>query len=346
MTVTAGIDVHHKQWNVSVFLEDRNFKTFQQAPSAEALREYIDNNFPGADIRAGYESGFSGFSTYRALELVGIRTMVINASDVPAADKDRRRKTDKRDAVRIAKAINAGQVEGVYVPTEQQEADRRMVRMRTETIRKEINRNKNRIKAFLKLHGLKGPDNDGEKWSVAYVEWLKGLRFRYSSDQVSFGLLMDTYDFHEEQRRKIEKEIRELSKEPRHADIYRSLTSMKGIGLLTSMSLITELIDMRRFPDLDHVASYIGLVPDVSASDSNIKVKGVTGRTNGNCRRLLVQSAWTASGTDPVMARHYHGWKKRMIAQKAIIKLSRKMLSVIRSLWLSGDTYRPVMTTE
>ena len=87
--ITVGIDIHLKQWNVSVFVEDRHYKTFQQEPSPQKLCEYLEKHFPEGTYQSSYEAGYFGYQPHRELESLGINNMVINMnSESPTITKE------------------------------------------------------------------------------------------------------------------------------------------------------------------------------------------------------------------------------------------------------------------
>jgi len=134
-----------------------------------------------------------------------------------------------------------------------------------------------------------------------------------------------------------------MSREEKYREKVEILRSIPGVGLLTSMVLLTEIININRFRRLDEFCSYFGIVPDVEQSDKTEKVKGMTKRTNREVRRIIIQASWVASGRAPDLAIAYHRWtkKEKMKAQKAIVKVARKLLSIVRALLMKGEKYEP-----
>ena len=70
--IYVGIDVHKKQWNVSIMGANKEHKTFVQPPDATKLGNYLRVNFPNADYYSVYEAGFSGFWAHEALQKEGL----------------------------------------------------------------------------------------------------------------------------------------------------------------------------------------------------------------------------------------------------------------------------------
>lgn len=155
-TIYVGIDVHLKNWDVSVFLNKQYIRSFHQEADSERLSSTLKRDYPNAMFECAYESGFSGFWLQRDLCLRGIKCIVVNAADVPQTDKDKKTKTDRSDSRKIAQALEAGQLRGIYVPDQVTEGERKLVRYRQQTLG-DLTRNKNRIKHFLYQKGIQIP---------------------------------------------------------------------------------------------------------------------------------------------------------------------------------------------
>lgn len=340
IVITIGIDIHLRQWNVSIYIENRHHKTFQQDPCPETLFRYLQKEFPGANYQSSYEAGYFGYSVHRKLVELGIKNIVVNAADIPTSDKEKRRKNDRVDAKKIGRAQLNGLTKGIYIPSKQMEADRKLLRYRTTVIRKSITRNKQRLKAYLVRLGLhKKIDNyDKSYWSKKLIQQIRDLEIDQLSDKFVLDELLDKFDYLKLKMRKINRQIVLLSRHPRYEKIVENLKSVPGIGLLTAMALVTEIWDMERFKSLDKLSSFVGIVPDTSSSDTKEKVKGITKRANTELRRLLVQASWVASGRCKYLGSIYQK-NKKIRQQKAIIKVSRKLLSIIRAVWMKGEKY-------
>lgn len=86
--IFVGIDVHKKQWTVTVRHRGQVQKTFMMNPDPEKLAEYLKRNYPDTEYHSVYEAGFSGFEAHRALCRLGVQNIVINPADVPTSGKE------------------------------------------------------------------------------------------------------------------------------------------------------------------------------------------------------------------------------------------------------------------
>ena len=150
-TVYAGLDAHIKDWKVKILLDGLVCKSFTQPPDPEVLNNYLRRKYPGARYKSVYEAGFCGFWIHEQLTALGIENIVVNPSDVPTTDKEKKQKTDKRDAHKLAKGLRSGMLEAIHVPDRELLEQRSLVRHRARQV-KDMTRIKNRIKGYLHVY--------------------------------------------------------------------------------------------------------------------------------------------------------------------------------------------------
>ena len=114
-TVFVGIDVHKKQWTVTIRHCGLAQKTFSMDPEPEKLADYLKRNYPDAEYRSVYEAGFCGFEAHRALCKLGVQNIVINPADVPTSGKEREKKNDSCDSRKLARELENGSLEPIYI---------------------------------------------------------------------------------------------------------------------------------------------------------------------------------------------------------------------------------------
>ena len=182
--IFLGLDVHKKSWDVRILTEN----TMQQQihispPEVSKLVNLIKGRYPGGNYLCAYEAGFSGFWLQEELESHGIKTLVVHAADIPTSDKDKRFKTDRQDCTKIAKALRAGMLQGIYCPDKQQQLDRSIVRQRY-TLASDQRRVKNRIKAHLNFYGIEISSSGGyniDYWSARRIKDIVSLPWKTST---------------------------------------------------------------------------------------------------------------------------------------------------------------------
>jgi transposase len=338
-TIFCGIDVHKKSWRVNIRCEEFELEDYSQDPSEELLVKHLEKRYPGATYQAAYEAGFSGFGIQRSLKSSGISCIVVNPADVPLTDKDKKRKSDRIDARKLSHHLAGNMLRSVYVPSIRMEHARALVRQRIRLVSDQT-RCKNKIWGFLMFHGLKlQMDKPNDYWSRRFVESLKTLPGLTPLLRQVLDTGLEEYLLIRKLVGDMTKQIRVLSTQKSFASLQDLIQGIPGIGLLNSMVIITELQDMKRFKTLDKLCSYAGIVPDTASSADRTIVKGITHRSNHYLRPALVESSWILIRKDPAMLHLYKKYCRRMVPNKAIIKIARHLLSRIRYVWTNRIEY-------
>jgi transposase len=339
--IYIGLDVHKSNWKTSIFTKEFEHKTFTQDPNPDILANYLRRNFPGANYHAAYEAGYCGFWIHDALKDRGIDCIVINPADVPTKDKERKRKNNRIDARKLARSLRNGDLEPIYVPHREALEDRSLIRSRRNAI-KELTRFKNRVKAMLTSYGINIPEQLKQgNWSGAFIKWLETVCFHRHTGKRAFQFYIDELKRFRQRVADLNRDIRKLAQEELYRDRVKYLTTIPGIGTLTAMIILTELVTLDRFKTLDQLASYIGLVPGESSSgdDDDVNFTDITPRSHHYLRSILIECAWVAVRKDPALTLCYQQLIRRMVGQKAIIRIARKLLNRIRYVLKNNREY-------
>ena len=340
--IYVGIDVHKTNWKVSIMGEHLTHKTFSQDPRPDQLYEYLVTHFPGAEYYSAYEAGFSGFWTHDKLQSLGIHSMVVNPSDIPTTDKEKRQKEDKRDSRKIARSLRNGELTPIRVPSPKNRQDRSLLRVRKSLV-KDLQRNKNRVKGFLFFYGVPFPERFQENashWSGAFMQWLASLDFEQESGGDSLAILIESSRYQRDQLLAVSRKIRALSRSDDYAQDVELLCSLPGVGTLTAMTWLTEIGQIDQYKTLDHLCSYIGLVPSTHSSSDKEKVGHITPRSQNRVRSMLIESAWIAARMDPVLMKKFHQLCRRMKANDAIVRIAKRLVSRIRCVLVNQKKYQ------
>ena len=322
-----GLDVHKNNWTVSIFTKDFEHKTFSQNPDANILARYLHRNFPGGTYYSVYEAGYCGFWIHDALNDLGINNMVINPADVPTKDKERKRKNNRIDSRKLARSLRSGDLEPIYVPKRINLEERALLRARRTAV-KEQTRYKNRIKGLLSFFGIQYPEHFRKgRWSRAFIHWIETIPMETSPGKIALTFYIDELLHCRQRITFLNREIRNLAK-ARFKEKVDLLKTIHGIGNLLAMIFLLEIVDIKRFKNLDKLASFIGLVPGENSSgdDDDIKNTKITPRSHHYLRSMLIEAAWVAVRKDPALTMCYNKLIKRMSGQKAIIRITKKLL--------------------
>jgi transposase len=295
------------------------------------LANYLNRTFPGGRYHSVYEAGYCGFWIHEALCGYGINNMVTNPADVPTKDKERKQKNNRVDSRKLARSLRSGELQAIYVPGRIHLERRALLRARR-TAAKEQTRYQNRVKGFLSFFGIQIPSQFGEgRWSGSFIEWIENIPMQDPNGQAA--LLFYLYELKHYRRRlaELNRAIRQLAGSEQFKEIVKLLTTIPGIGLLTAMIFLLEIVDITRFQNLDKLASFFGLIPGENSSgdDDDINHTGITPRKHSYLRAMLIEAAWIAARKDPALTMCYKQLTKRMSGKKAIIRIARKLLSRI-----------------
>ena len=342
-SIYTGIDVHKKQWSIFIMSAHKEHKGFVQDPDPAVLGKYLRENFPGATYYSVYEAGFCGFWVDEALKKEGIHNIVVNPADVPSMDKERKNKSDKMDCRKLCKGLRNGDLKPIHVPTRVELEDRELVRLRTKLVC-DIRRIKCRIKGILNLYGIKSPFSG---WTKGFLKWLKQLQMTSSNGTFVLHALVKELEDVSELKKEVGRQLRVgLLKNERYAASIKYLCSVPGVGLITALTILTELGNTSRFRNIDQLCSYIGLVPTLHSSGEHEHVGSLTSRRNRHILSVLIESAWTAVGKDPALMQNYHKLVTRMKGQQAIIRIARQLMGRMRYVLLHQTTYQLNVVAE
>ena len=331
-----GLDVHLKSWKVTIRHNRMELRTFSMNPSPDELHRHLNKNYASGNYYTVYESGFCGYWIHRKLTELGINNIIVNAADIPTTNKEKDQKRDHIDSRKLARELENASIKGIYIPTEKQQALRSVSRVYYQTV-DDRKRLKLRIKSYLHFNGIEIPRADHlSHWSGRFMHWLKSIEF---SDKENSYHLKQLIIALEQKRRQTLDILKYIRRHFKDIPAIAFLQSVKGIGLITAFTLSSELIDIRRFKNCDQLASYVGLVPSVSASGEKESNKGLTFRHNKYLRKRIIESAWVAVRTDPGLTMSFGQLIKRMPKQKAIIRIAKKLLNRIRYVWMNEKPY-------
>jgi len=337
--IFAGIDVHKKSWSVHVVSDVIEHGAFTQAPDPQKLSGYLKKHFPGATYHSVYEAGFCGFWIHDALIQEGINNIVVNAADIPTTNKEKTQKRDKVDCKKLARSLRNNQLRPIYIPSRELLEERMLVRGRYKLIRNRT-RCKNRIKASFNYYGINIPEElDTGRWSGKLKEWMKTTPMQYCCGRAALDLYLQELEGLEHVIKENTRQITLLSKTKKYEQNTELLCTIPGIGFIVAMTILTELGDINRFRSLDQLNSYIGMVPNVSASGDTERVGHLTHRGNDILKCQLIESAWVAIRRDPALMLQYQELTKRMKPNKAIIRIVRKLVNRIRYVLKNQQPY-------
>ncbi len=236
-----------------------------------------------------YEAGPCGYWLHRLLTRKGYPCLVVAPSLIPKRPGDRV-KTDRRDAIMLARTLRAGDLTTVYVPNVQDEAIRDLSRGR-EDAKRDLRAAKLRLKSFLLRQDIRfeGTAN----WGPKYLRWLGNVTCETSAQQFVFQEYIHAITERNERVEGIEAELRAQVDNWRLKPVVTAIQAMRGIQFITAATLIAELGDITRFDNPKQLMGYLGLTSSEYSSGKKRKQGGITKAGNSHARRVLVEGAWS-----------------------------------------------------
>lgn len=342
-TIYVGIDVHKKNWKVSMYCNDIEHKQMTIDPSSAILANYLKSSFPGANYEAVYEAGFSGFTACRELSSLGINCKVVHAADVPSTQKEKLQKTDTIDSRKLAKSLMHKTGNFVHIPDVKLESDRALLRQRAK-LSNEIAKVKLRVKSLLFQFGIAIPDyftiHQVRYWSSPFTKWLEELVLPEKSLRDTLDRHIKIGQFLRSELLLANRQVRELSRTEFYKESYELISSIPGIGSISGMHLLVQLGDISRFRTLDELNYYIGLVPSMYGSGERMVTGKLIKRGHKPLKIHIIEASWIAVRNDPAMMLTFIELSKRMAKNKAIIRIARKIVSRIRHVLIHKERYK------
>jgi transposase len=234
-----------------------------------------------------YEAGPTGFGVQRVLTKAGYDCQVVAPSLIPVQSGNRV-KTDRRDAVKLARFLRSGDLTAITVPSEEREAVRDLERSRDDAKRAERVA-RQQLSKFLLRHDVRW--EEGKNWTLKHLAWLRRLRLE---DEVLQVVLEDYLHAVENATERVERLTNLLEEKilaSSLAPLVRGLQVLRGVGMVTAATIAAEIGDFRRFGTAKQFMAYVGLTPSEDSSGDRIRRGSITKCGNSHVRRLLVESA-------------------------------------------------------
>lgn len=289
--IWVGMDVHQESITAAILLGDSSEAKIERLPGdLNAVRRLFRRLSARGLLRSCYEASGAGYVLQRALERDGYHCEVIAPSLIPRKPGDRR-KTDRLDAVHLARHYRAGNLVPVTVPSEDQEAVRQLVRSRL-AVQSHVVRLKHRIVRILATHGYRYTDGKSN-WTQKHRVWLKRLHRDLEGPlQTVLAFHMEHLEYLEAQKNALEAEIDRYARQHPWRGPVEALSCFRGIKTLTAMTIMTELGDIRRFKTAPGLMAYTGLVPSERSSGQVFRRGSITKSGSQELRRILVEASW------------------------------------------------------
>lgn len=287
-----GLDVHAETIAVAVAEPDGEVRSVGVIPNQlESLRKLVKKLGPVAQLRACYEAGPTGYVVYWQLTGLGVACEVVAPTLVPVKAGDRV-KTDRRDALKLARSHRAGDLTPVWVPAAAHEALRDLVRAR-EAAKKDQLRARHRLGKFLLRRGRR-PPTAMNSWTQAHLAWVKTVHFEHAAQEATALDYLHEVEHVADRIARLEHAIDEAVKTApaRMRVVIEALQALRGIALVSAVTIVAEVGELSRFARPRQLMGYSGAVSREDSSGSRVRRGAITKTGNAHLRRVVIEAAW------------------------------------------------------
>jgi len=291
-TLFIGMDVHKDTIAVAYVAQDHGAEVTylgtigtRQCDIDQLIRKMPSKAKPLIFV---YEAGPCGYWLYRYLRQKDYDCWVVAPSLIPQKAGDRI-KTDRRDAMQLARLARSGDLTAVYVPTVEDEAIRDLTRVREDTL-SDLKAAKFRLKAFLLRHDIRYTGR--ANWSPAHLRWLSEVVCPTPAQQIVFQEYVRAVNEHTARLQRLAQELQDHVHAWRLHSVVEALQALRGVQFTVAVTMVAALGDLTRFDSPRELMKFLGLVPSEYSSGERRQQGSITKAGNTHARKALVEGAW------------------------------------------------------
>jgi transposase len=353
--IWVGLDVHKDTMTLAALRGhlERPILEHELGASERALAGQLRRLRREGPVRVCYEAGGFGYVLLRRIRSWGHECDVVAPSLIPRGPGDRV-KTDARDALRLAQLNRAGVLTHVYVPSEEDERLRSVVRARR-ALQRDLFRVQQRILKLLQARGhfYRGK---GKHWGKGFMLWLPQVPLA-EEDRFLLTSHLAQREVLRELMKGVEAHLGKVTEHQRWAAPIARLQCLRGVDVLTACVLAVEIVDIKRFKTPGELMGWAGLGVSEFSSGDHVRRGGITKTGNREVRRLMTEAAWNnthpprigvplrrrLSGQRPEVVAHAWRAQQRLYAtwrrlgakspKLAATAMARELLGFVHALW-------------
>jgi transposase len=236
-----------------------------------------------------YEAGPTGYELQRLIARLGHECLVVAPSLIPKRAGDRV-KTNRRDALSLAKLLRAGELTAVWVPDGRHEAMRDLTRAREAAVADLVSKRQQVLSLLLRL----GRRYDGKRhWTRLHMNWLAGQKLDHAEQRIVLEEMLLAVGEAEQRVARLEQAIRVALPDWSLAPVVTALMAMRGFDLVSASAFLAEMGDLSRFATARELMGYLGLVPGEQSTGETVRRTSITKAGNRRARRILVECSWS-----------------------------------------------------
>lgn len=290
ITSFVGLDVHKDSIAIGAAQAGREAARFVGTVGADLLQllKALRRLGKPATMLVVYEAGPCGYGLVRQLRSRGYACEVIAAGKI-ARRPSERIKTDRRDALTLARLARSGDLVSVTVPDERDEAIRDLSRAREDATRAR-HKARQQLKALLLRQGKRYSGKSS--WTAAHERYLASVSFAHPAQDIAFAEYRQAVREAHERVERLTEALRTQTEHWRMQPVMAALMSLRGIDFVTAVTLVAEIGDFTRFAHPRELMGFLGLVPSEYSTGNTRRQGPITKTGNGHARRVLVEAAW------------------------------------------------------
>ena len=286
----VGLDVHKDSIAIAVAEDGREAPRFVGTVGHEIkqlLKALHSVGKPESQLVV-YEAGPCGYGLVRQLRSRGYGCEVVAASKLSRRPGDRI-KTDRRDALTLARLARSGDLVRVAVPDERDEAIRDLSRAREDALRARL-KARQQLKALLLRHGRRYTGRSS--WNPTHERFLSTISFSQPAQDIAFAEYRLAVREGHDRVERLTEALRTQTEQWRMKGLVAALSSLRGIDFIAAVTLVAEIGDFRRFSHPTELMGFLGLVPSEYSTGDTQRQGDITKTGNSHARRVLVEAAW------------------------------------------------------
>jgi len=343
-TMYVGLDVHKESIEIALAPhDDGEVRHYGRIAGDLAAVDKVVSRLrkSHAKLNFVYEAGPCGYALHRHLIKKGYACAVVAPSMIPKCSGDRI-KTDRRDAIMLARLHRAGELTAVFVPSAEDEAVRDLTRSREDAVCNH-RRARQQLGALLLRQNIRYTGKSA--WTQAHRRWLSEVVMPQPTQQIVFQEYLNATQETNERVERINEQLNVTVEGWRMAPVVKAMQTLRGVSLNVAATTVAELGDITRFENPRQLMAFLGLVPSQYSSGPRVRMGHITKTGNGHARRMLVEAAWAyhfpAKVARTLQLRQEHQPQVvRDLAWKAQLRLCRQY----QRLTAKGKTRQVVIT--
>ena len=329
-----GLDVHAQTIAVAVAESAGEVRLHgsisSDLHSVDKLLAKLRKAHPETELRFCYEAGPTGFVLQRHFDRKGLVCLVVAPSLIPSRSGDKI-KTDRRDAVKLARLFRAGELTGVNIPDAVDEAMRDLCRARTDAVQDQ-RRQRAQLKAFLLRHGYRYQGKTS--WNEKHLSYLRSLTLSHPAHRAVLEDTLTTLAGAQERIARLEENMEALLLDWQMKPVVQALMGMRGFALVGSMVMVSELGGAWRFEHPRQLMAYLGLVPTENSSGGKRRQGGISKTGNSHARWIMIEASHhyrLEPGVSPQLSKRQEGLSEdvKACAWKAQTRLHKRLKQLL-----------------